>query len=260
MAVVDGRIILAVANEDGDRIIALDTSDGSVAWTVEDALGDGDRGRLDGTTFFITDGTIVQTRMTTSGQEEPSGEPADALRVAAYDLDTGDVLWTSRSDDPSWGMDPDAINGCGFFPRISDGALLIPCWGLHMSSMHLISLPIDGNGTAETSEALSGLPGAITMGFVASDTTWIYGTDEEIVQLDLASGATTSMGTIGGETCDQRAFPTSNGLACLTTDGLGTYSIQVFAPESDVPATPDATPAPATSDVAPDYTGAWPTR
>src|SRR5699024_7265145 len=119
-AVANGYLIFTTGLENTPQFVALNTKDGSIAWTTEDAIERDPRQGYDSIGLFIADSTIIETRAASSANADPDGpKPEDALRIAAYDLESGDVLWTSRSDDPSWGIDPDVIGFCGFFPRTS---------------------------------------------------------------------------------------------------------------------------------------------
>jgi outer membrane protein assembly factor BamB len=242
--VSDGRVIYPVNTEEENRLVALNASDGSVAWETPDPILQESAGTLDAVHVFVSGDVVIEARASTSstaGPETPG--PKDALRLAAYDLETGEVLWTSRSDDASWGLDANAINGCGIYPRVSGESLVIPCGEVGASTLKLISIPLHGSGDAKAAPESEGVPAATSSGFIAAETAWVYGTGDEIVRLDLQTGDVSPLGTMGGVTCYQQSMPTNDGFVCLTTNGIGTYYIQAFGPIAATPGiTPVATP------------------
>lgn len=51
-----------------------------------------------------------------------------------------------------------------------------------------------------------------------------------LARIDLASGGTSAIALDGGVPCDGNPQAMHPGLLCLNSDGLGTYTLQVFLP------------------------------
>lgn len=235
LIVTNDLVIMQAFEDETISILALNRSDGSMAWERESPFQDE---RANRNISAINDTYLVETsRSTPTGIQNGTPVPNQAYGVSLFDLSSGELLWEDTE-----GTFPNQESGlCLVVPGWDDTALYISC-GTD-DTLTMFRYPFDGNGAVERLGTWE-TPGPAGAN-VYDDESAYFNTGDALFRVNLRSGETFSISLENGESCI--GLQASDMVVlCINDDGLGTFTVQAYtsASRATQAASSDATHSP----------------
>lgn len=247
LVVTDDLVLTVERDRTSNQLLALNASDGSIAWETSDVfLTDGIGSPV--TTISAIDDRylIAMNKLYPTGTTDGQPNVDETLSLALYDIENGSQIWTTSEQDADWPkfeVDPSSWG----IPGYDDETIYIA--NTNESQFSIVGLSVDSGqprlvGTWETDDRASSTA-------VFSDGSAYLSTAYEVLHLQLETGELTTTPLLGGEPCWSSVLASGETVSCMTNDNLGTYTIQAFGPSAD--STPESSPESVSEGFHPDY-------